>query len=177
MLSINPDFVASEMFISQYLSGLLSTPTPPNPEDLLKLALETPSDTQSAEGITPDPPPSHVPGPLDPPPQVVAPVDDGTRLCVVCSALISLPPSAPPPQAATLYPPNWRRIPQEVYGYGQKQLFFTPSDCISFGVNGRPGVNMRDAFRKRLTGLIGGDDLVLQDAGTVISCRLLVRLS
>ena len=170
MLSINPDFVASEMFIFQYLSGSIS------PEGLLKLVLETPSDTQSTEGITPGLPSSYVPGPLDPPPQVVAPVNDGTRVCVVCSTLTSLPPSTPSPQAATLYPPNWHKIQQTVYDYGQNQLFFTRSGYISFGVNGRPGVNMRDAIRKRLAGLIGGDDLVLQGASTVISCRLSVRL-
>lgn len=35
---------------------------------------------------------------------------------------------------------------------------------------------MGDALRGRLTGLDGRDDLVLQDAGRAISCRLSVRL-
>jgi len=38
------------------------------------------------------------------------------------------------------------------------------SECISFGVNGLPGVNMGDALQKRFMGLDGLDNLELQDA-------------
>jgi len=144
-------------------------------EYLYQLLPETPSGAGSAHGTTPNSPPSHAPDPSSPPPQVTAPVDDRTTICVVCSASASLPP--PIPQAATIPPPNWHKIPQKTYDHGRKQWNYTPSECISFGVNGRPGVNMGDALRKRFTGLDGRDDPVLRDAGKVISCRFSVRLS
>jgi len=121
---------------------------PPTALDLEYLN-EAPLETpQSAQGVTPAPSPPHVP---DTPP-------------------------VPPPQTAALPPPIWHKIPQKVYDHGRKQWDYTPSDCISFGVNGYPGMNMRDALRKRFTDLVGRDDLVLRDAGSVISCRLSVRL-
>jgi len=78
---------------------------------------------------------------------------------------------------AVTFPPNWRKIPQKAYDHGRRQWDFTPSEPILFSVNGRPGVNMGDAFREGFQGLEGWDDLVLQDAGSTVSCRLLVRLS
>ena len=92
------------------------------------------------------------------------------------SASSSLPPPVPPPQTATSPPPNWHKIPQEVYDRGRKQWDYTPSECISFEVNGSPGINMGDALRKRFTDLGGRDDIVPQDAGGIISFRLSVRL-
>ena len=132
---------------------------------------------QSTQEILPDFPLFHFPDPLSlqAPPQIPASFHT-TNLCVACSALASLPPSTPPSQAVAL-PPNWRKIPQNPYDRGRMQWDFTPSEDVLFGVNGRPGVNMGDAFRKKFAGLDGQDDLVLQDASNVISCRLFVRLS
>ena len=53
---------------------------------------------------------------------------------------------------------------------------FEMSEPIPFSVNGRPGINMGDALRKKFTGLDGWDDPVLQEAASAISCRLLVSL-
>ena len=91
---------------------------------------------------------------------------------------ISLSPPTPAPQIETfpLHNPDWLKIPQKVYNYGRKQWDFRPSGSIHFCVNGRPGLNMGDALRKKFTGLDGRDDLILQDAPTAISCRLSVRL-
>lgn len=80
-------------------------------------------------------------------------------------------------QTAVSLPSNWFRIPQMPYNQGRKSWDFKPLEPISFSVNGRPGVNMGDALHRRFTGLDGRDDLILQDAGDVISCRLSVRLS
>ena len=110
-------------------------------------------------------------------PQIVTPVDDDAGLRATCSVTTSLLPPIHSSQMAPSYPPNWRRIPQNVYDYGWKQLDFRPSDPILFRVNGYPGVNMGDALRKKFTGLDGRDDLILQDAQDVISCRLWVRSS
>ena len=90
------------------------------------------------------------------------------------SASSSLPP--PLSQTAVSLPPNWHKIPHEFCGHGRKQRDFIPSECISFEVNGCPGVNMGDALRTGLTGLVGQDDQVLRDAGRAISCWFLVRL-
>jgi hypothetical protein len=132
----------------------------------------------SVQEITPNPPssPQDVPASSDFPPQTTAPIDDGTRLCVVCSASISPPPPIPSPQTATFPLFNWKMIPQNVYDHGKKQWDFRPSQSVSFNTNGFPGMNMGDAFRKRFAGLDGRDDPVLQDASRVISYRLLVRL-
>ena len=83
----------------------------------------------------------------------------------------------PPPQTPTFPPPKWYRIPQNIYSYGRRQLDFVPSESIYFGVNGHPGVNMRDALLENFAGLDFRDELVLQDASSAISCRLSVRLS
>ena len=97
---------------------------------------------------------------------------------VICPPLIlPLPPAPTPSQTATSHPSDWRKIPQKVYGYGKKQWDFRPSEPILFHVNGRPGVNMGDAFRKKFAGLDGRDDLMLQLAGDAFSCRLWVRSS
>ena len=161
----NPEFVASEEMLLS-LNDLLYGYMP-----------ETPSDIQSSRGTIPSPSTSHTPDPLSVPPQVGAPVDDKTSLCVVFSASTSLPSPIPPPQASTLPPLNWYRIPQKAYGHGRKQWDFTPLGCITFEVNGFPGVNMADALQKRFTGLVGRDDRVLQDASSAISCRFSVRSS
>jgi len=108
------------------------------------------------------------------PPQI-APVDDGAVLCAACSATTPLAQPIPPPQATTFPPPNWHKIPQNAYDQGQKQWYFTPLESVSFSINGRLGVNMGDARRKRFEGLDGRDDIVLQDASSTISCRLSVR--
>ena len=85
------------------------------------------------------------------------------------------PPVAMEYQAAT-FPPNWYPIPQRIYDYGRRQRDYIRSGPIHFHVNGRPGLNIGNALRKNFQGLEGRDDLVLQDAGRAISCRLLVRL-
>ena len=174
---MNMDFVTFEgMLSSQNIRESLAFPPPdPDLERLYRLILETPSDTQSAQEIPLHLPFFHFPDSFSLPPQIPAPVDNTTSLCVVCSAPALPPPSTPPSQAVAL-PPNWYRVPQNVYDRGQKQWDFTPSEDIPFGVNGRPGVNMGDALRKRFAGLDGQDELVLQDANNVISCRLSVRL-
>ena len=147
-------------------------------ESLYKLIVDTPSGMQSAQEIPPDFPLFHFPDPLglQAPPQIPASLDE-TSLCAVCSVLASLPPPVPPSQATAQPPPHWHKIPQNPYDRGRKQWNFTPSEDISFGVNGRPGMNMGDALRERFAGLDGQDELVLQGASNVISCRLSVRSS
>ena len=175
----NLDFVASEEILSSQNAPELSTFASPDfgIESLYKLIMETSSDMQPAQEITPNFPLFHFLDPLSlQAPSRVPASFDTTSLCVACSALTSLPPPTPPSQAVAL-PPNWHRIPQDVYDHGQKQWDFTPSEGIPFLVNGRPGMNMGDALQKRFTGLDGRDELVLQDASSVISCRLLVRSS
>lgn len=111
------------------------------------------------------------------PPQIATLTDDRVGLCAACSASTSLPPPIPSPQATAFPPPNWRKIPQKAYDHGRKQWYYTPLKSISFSVNGRLGVNMGNALRKRFTDLDGRDDLVLQDASRAISCRSSVRSS
>jgi len=108
-------------------------------------------------------------------PQTIIPVNDGARPCVIYS--VPTPPLPPmsASQTASSYPASWRKIPQTIYD--KKQWDFRPSEPILFHVNGRPGVNMGDAFRKKFTGLDRRDDPVLQDTPGAISCRLWVRSS
>ena len=160
------------MLLFQNTPNLLAPPIALDPEDLHETPLETP---QSTQGAISDPSPPHVPDPTSLTPQATAPVDNRMILCAVCSASTLLSPSAPSQTAAPL-PPSWHKIPQKVYDHGRKQWDYTPSECISFEVKDCPGMNMGDALRKRFTDLVGRDDLVLQDAGSVISCRLSVRL-
>ena len=132
---------------------------------------------RSSQRITPSSflPPHYDPAPSIFSPQTVIPVNDEARPCVIYS--VSPPPLPPMPasQTAPSYPSNWRKIPQTIYDHGKKQWDFRPSEPIVFHSNGRPGVNMGDAFRKKFTDLDGRDDLVLQDAPAAISCRLWVR--
>ena len=172
----NSDFIVSEeMLLSQNIPEILNAS--PDLEYLFKLISETPADTQPTQGIAPDSLSSHVSDPLNSPPQIAATFDDITRLCIVCSALASIPLPTPPPQAITSPPCNWYRIPQEAYSHGKRQWDFVPLQCISFEVDGFPGMNMRDAFQKRFTDLVGRDDQVLQDSPAAVSCRLSVSLS
>jgi hypothetical protein len=76
------------------------------------------------------------------------------------------------PQPVTFLPPKWQKIPQQ--RYEQKQWDYRPAQDILFPVNGQPGVNMGEAFRKRFAALEGRDDLVLQIARTAFSCRIWV---
>ena len=168
------DFLAAEWFLLQNVPEPFA-PAFPDPEYLYNLILEPPLNTQPTQGTTPDSPLHRVPDPLSLAPQIPAPADDTTSLRIIYSASVSLPPPIPQPQAITLPPPDWHRIPQKTYNYGRKQWDFTPSECISFGVNGRPGMNVGDALRKRFTDLDGRDELVLQDANRAISCRFSVR--
>lgn len=78
---------------------------------------------------------------------------------------------------SSVAPPNWHMVPQKIFGHGQKQRKFTPSEGVSFKVDGFPGMNMRKALEKKFEGLVGQDDIVLQDAKKAASCRLLVRFS
>ena len=165
----NPNFAAFEMLPSQNFPELLtSTSLDFDLEYLYKSIMETPLDVRSAEGIPPNSPLFRDPDPSNLPLQTPS-VDNAPTLCVVCSASTSLPTSLPPP--------NWYRIPQKIYDYGRRQWDFIPLEDIYFRVNGRPGVNMGDAFRRRVAGLDGQDELVLQGASSVISCRLSVCLS
>ena len=172
------------MPLSPNVPDFLSPSTSPDLEYLYKQylyerylyeLLGTPSDIRTVHGLTPDPFPSHAPGPWDPPVQLAPTVGDRATLCVGCSASTRLP--LPAPQETTLPPPNWLRVPQKAYDHGRRQWDFIPSECVSFEVNGCPGVNIDDALRKRFTGLDGRDDQVLQDASSAISCWLSVRLT
>jgi hypothetical protein len=140
---------------------LLGAPAEPSVQDI---AQNPPSSSQDVLALS------------DFPPQITTTVDNGTRLCAVCSASISPPSPVPSPQTATFPPFNWKLIPQNAYDHGKKQWDFRPLESVLFSANGFPGMNMGDAFRKRYTDLDGRDDLVLQDASNVISYRLLVRL-
>lgn len=104
------------------------------------------------------------------PPQVAS-VDDRAGFCAACSVTTSLP--------LPISPPNWHKIPQRPYDHGRKQWDFTPLESVSFSINGRLGVNMGDARRKRFEGLHGRDDIVLQDGrpGGTVSCLFSVRSS
>lgn len=115
-------------------------------------------------------------------------IDDGAKICAICSSFI-LPPLPPPspqtappppppsPQPVTSHPRKWYEIPQTHYSHGRKQRGYISSESVFFQVDGSPGVNMGDAFRKRFAGLEGQDDPVLQHAKMAICCRLLVRFS
>jgi len=173
MSPANLGVVGPALLFQGLLSSFPLSPLP-NLEQQFEFFPETPLGTQTAQEIA-----NSLPYIFDPsslPPQV-AQVDDRERFCVVWSASTSLPPQIPPPQAATLPSPNWHKIPQKTYDHGQKQWDFIPSECISFGVNGCPGVNVVDALHKRFNGLDGRDDPVLQGASSAISCRLSVRLT
>ena len=80
-------------------------------------------------------------------------------------------PSSPP---VTALPHGWIKIPQSVYDHGSKQWDFKRLESISFSTNGRPGINLGDALRKKFAGLDGRDDPMLQGSAGAISCRLLV---
>jgi len=176
MSPTNPGLAApEEIFFSQ---DAIPPPVPLDLEYLYEVFSETPPDTQPTQETTPSSPiPSQdVPDP-DSQPETTAPAGGGAGDSPVCSTSTILPPPTPLPQIAAFPPLNWRRIPQKIYNYGRKQWYFTPSEPISFSVNGRLGVNMGDALRKRFTDLDGRDELVLQDTRSGISCRLSVRLS
>jgi len=81
-------------------------------------------------------------------------------------------PAAPPIPPVTT-PDAHTIIPQSPYVCGRQQRF-QRSESITFSTNGFAGMNMRDALCKRFTSLDGRDDLVLQGAGSSISCRLQV---
>ncbi|KAF9643436.1 hypothetical protein BDM02DRAFT_3123468 [Thelephora ganbajun] len=92
------------------------------------------------------------------------------QLCSVPPAF-SLPAQSLPP--ATALPLNWIKVPQSVYGHGSTQWDFKRSESIYFSTNGRPGINLGDALRKKYAGLDGQGDPMLQDSAGAISCRLL----
>jgi hypothetical protein len=164
----NPDFFGFETYLLQNDPGSI---LPFTSLDLYDLLPETPPDVQLSQGTTPG---SFLtlrdfPDSSSFLPQIAAPVDDGTRICDVCSR-----PTLLPPQVATFPPPGWLEIPQTAYTYGVKQFDFTPLEPILFYVNGRPGVNMGQALRKVFTGLDGRDDpMLLQNTRLAVSCRLL----
>ena len=137
---------------------------------------ENPLDVRSTQGTLSSFSTAHYDSaPLSFSPQTVIPVNDGAGPCAIysVSTLPLLPISAS--QTAPSYPASRRKIPQTIYD--KKQWDFRPSEPILFHVNGRPGVNMGDAFRKKFTGVDGRDDIVLQDTPGAISCRLWVRSS
>lgn len=104
--------------------------------------------------------------------------DDGATISTAGSSSIPTgSPSLLSHRPVTSHPPKCYEIPQRPYKYGKKQWSYTPSEPVLFQVEGFPGVNMREAFRKRFAGLKGRDDLVLQHTKKAISCRFLVRLS
>ena len=144
----NPDFVVPEEMLLRNIPELLTAP--PGLEDLHQLFPENPLDAQA--------------------PQEAAP---GFPKTAVSSVALSASTSVP----QAIAPRNWYMIPQRVFDYGRKQWKFTPSEGVSFKVDGFPGMNMRKALEKKFEGLVGQDDIVLQDAKKAASCRLLVRFS
>ena len=173
MSFVNTEFISLEMLLSQNAPDLPPPPAELDFECLLEFLLETPQPTQ---GATSDSPPSSIPDTSNLLPQITPSAENRTSICAICSASTSPSPPLPPPQAATSPPPGWHLIQQKSYVYGRKQWDYAPSESIPFVVNGFPGMNMGDAFRKMFTDLNGRDDLVLQDASGTISCRLSVRL-
>lgn len=77
----------------------------------------------------------------------------------------------PVPQVLPSGPPRWQRVPQESYDHGRRQFDFRPSEPIRFQVNGLPGVNMGESFRRRYEGLEGRDDTVLEGERTAVTLR------
>ena len=169
---------SSQVSLSEVSLYWLRPPTLPDLTHLYEL-LGSPSDTRSSQEITLNSPIPHYDSVSSiPSPRIIHPVNDEARPSIIHSASIPpLPPTPTPSQTATFHPSDWRKIPQKVYGYGKKQWDFRPSEPVLFHVNGRPGVNMGDAFRKKFTGLDGRDDLMLRLAGDAFSCRLWVRSS
>jgi len=99
-------------------------------------------------------------------------------ICILNDRLIrKKKQSLPSPPSATGFPLNWIKVPQKSYDHGRKQSNFKRLKPVSFGVGGRPGVNLGNALRKEFVGLDGRDEPVLQDAAGAISCRLLVGSS
>jgi hypothetical protein len=84
-----------------------------------------------------------------------------------------IPPQVLPSPAVTAPPPSRTRVPQRDYCHGKKQWNFKRLNHVSFSVDGRPGINLRDALHKTFTGLDDRDDAVLTDSAGAISCRLL----
>jgi len=100
--------------------------------------------------------------------------DDGaTTFTAGSSPITPASPSVPSLPLVTFDPPRWYEIPQGRYKYGKKQWSYSPLEPVFFQVDGFPGINMGDAFRKRFAGLKGMDDLVLQNMKKAISCRFL----
>lgn len=99
-----------------------------------------------------------------------------TQLVFSTSSSVREHQSLPPPSSASTSASKLIKVPQMAYGRGRRQWDFNQSKPISFSVNGRLGINMRDALRKHFVGLDGRDNLMLQNAAGAISCRFLVRL-
>ena len=72
--------------------------------------------------------------------------------------------------------PNLIQVPLRAYKRRNKQWDFKRLEPISFNVNVIPGIRLSDAFSPDFMGLDCRDDLMFQDAGKAISCRLVVRL-
>lgn len=79
--------------------------------------------------------------------------------------------SLPPPASASIR--YWVQVPQRVYDLGPRQWAFERSEPISFSVNGFPGMNMQEAYRKHFTGLDGRDDPMFRNSAGAISCRFM----
>ena len=119
---------------------------------------------------------------FEPPPIETQPgkesTDDGAAISTTSYSPISpASPSLPTLQLVTIHSPKCYEVPQRRYNYGKKQWSYTPSEPVLFQVDGFPGINMRDASRKKFAGLKGMDDLVLQNTKKAISCRFSVRPS
>lgn len=75
---------------------------------------------------------------------------------------------------ATIEPPiDWIKIPQRIINPGRR-CNSEPLEPICFSTNGRPGINLGDAFRENIMDLDGPDDPMLQGTPGVASCRLQV---
>ena len=88
-------------------------------------------------------------------------------------------PGAMETQPATFPPPNWTMIPQKDCDHEPRPQDFRPSEDISFAVNGRPGVNLKDAHMRTMD-LDGRDAPMLRwktSGGGIGSCFFSVRLS
>lgn len=92
----------------------------------------------------------------------------------VTSKSATTPPAQLPPLVTAL-PLDPIKIPQRNYDQGQcKQWNLKWLNLIPFNMNGRPGINLRDALRKKFMDLNDQDDPMLEDATGAISCQFLV---
>lgn len=169
----NPNFISFEdMFGLQNAPEAVQFSTPSDSASPYGF-LATPPGIRSAEETAPDRPlaPHNIPSLSGFMSQIVTPANDAPQICAVCSGSASVPPPPPVLESIVFLPSKWHKIPQDTYS--QKQWDYRASAPIPFQANGSPGFNMGQALNKKFATLEGWDDLVLEGAKGVISCRLL----